>query len=327
MDNEAKLVIAIGGDGSFAKDADNTPICGESGEATAQADKGIAVALGGKGVVYDYRDGESHLFGTSSDGFGNVSSCISVFGFAGKGEQSGGMASTSTSNFPAPPDNLENAKKFIEEQRHFKQPGPPPESRAFIEANEAAAIAGLKMLVSQEAIWRQTDVDGNGLKDYWTLDVSCFHRMYRADGKTKVNFIDMFFARADGAPYSRNDTRPFGINAPKDIEDWFGAQYNPLPKSGYYFRAIINDETGKPYNKNFVGANLIVATNTTHFAFVAYPAQYGVTGRNVFIVNEGGTIYQVDPGTDDEAKIVLQWPGDNPASEKGPGGKLWQPAE
>ncbi|MFH1226569.1 MAG: hypothetical protein V1701_01545 [Planctomycetota bacterium] len=117
VDYEAKLVIAIGGDGSFAKEANNSPICGEGGGATAQADKGIAVALGGKGVVYDYIDGESHLFGDSSDGFGGVSSSISVFGFAGKGEQSGGMVSTSTANFSAPPDNLKNAKKFIEQQR------------------------------------------------------------------------------------------------------------------------------------------------------------------------------------------------------------------
>ena len=66
-----------------------------------------------------------------------------------------------------------------------------------ISANEGNAVSGLRTLVTQEALWYQGDVDRNGGKDYWTYDISCMHRMLRADNTTKVAFIDIAFAKAD----------------------------------------------------------------------------------------------------------------------------------
>ncbi|MFH1227763.1 MAG: DUF2950 family protein [Planctomycetota bacterium] len=186
------------------------------------------------------------------------------------------------------------------------------------------------MLASQEAIWRQTDADGNGIKDYWTLDVSCLHRFYRCDGKTKVGFIDISFARSDVDAYSRNNPSPFAIGNWNglDIQYWptLSVTYTTTAKSGYYYRAMLLDENGEPYNQNPVGKKGIKACNSTKFAFVAYPSSYGISGVDTFIVNEGGTIYFINPGSDAN-KVVLKWPGSDPTKVKGPGGKLWAVAE
>jgi hypothetical protein len=116
--------------------------------------------------------------------------------------------------------------------------------------------------------------------------------MLRADGKTKCANIDIGFAKADAQPA---DSKIFAGK----IEDWSGIK--PQPKSGYFFRAMSG------YNQNEV--NGVNATNSYAFAFVAYPAEYGKTGKRTFIINESGTVYSKDTGSDAN-KIVLQWPTD-----------------
>lgn len=185
-----------------------------------------------------------------------------------------------------------------------------------ISANETCAISGLKMLVSTEATWMQQNPAGTDVKTYWTYDVSSFNRWFRADGQTKVNFIDIAFAKADAAPA---DTNAFDKGK-------LAEEIMPItPKSGYLYRAMLTDENGDSYNQDKI--NGINAANKYKFAFVAYPAIYGTNGVRTFIVNEEGTVYAVD--TDSEAnKIVLQWPGQNPASVDGPiAGRKWAQAE
>ena len=157
-------------------------------------------------------------------------------------------------------------------------------------------------------------LDGNGRKDYWTYDVSCLHRMYRADNNTKMAFIDIDMAKSDSKPADmKGGELPFGKDL--HIESWDKITLDA--KSGYFLRAMLTDEDGKPYNQNGVGANNIKATNNSRFAFVAYPAEYGVTGIKTFIVNqENGLykekgVYSKDTGSDGN-KSIIQWPGKNP---------------
>ncbi|MEW6025738.1 MAG: DUF2950 family protein [Planctomycetota bacterium] len=174
-----------------------------------------------------------------------------------------------------------------------------------IPANEAAAIASLRVLTVSESVWYQQDPDGNGIKDYWTYDVSCLHRMFRADKTTKVAFISLDLARADSSPAETGDfgERPL-------IEDWLTVAL--APKNGYYFQAMELDENGEPYNQVEAGETGIKATNKIKFGFVAYPAEYGKAGRRTFIVNEQGTVYAIDVNPDIYG-IALQWPaGDDP---------------
>lgn len=185
-----------------------------------------------------------------------------------------------------------------------------------ISANEASAVASLKVMTNAEAVWLQQDADGNGIKDYWTYDVSGLHRMLRADGSTKCEFISIDLAKADAAPA---DDNTFGSNRLSQQPDAV-----VMPKTGYRFQAMTWDENGQPYNQEMV--DNIPAGNYNKFAFVAYPDMYGTSGVNTYIVNQEGTVYATDCGSDSN-KIVLQWPGNNPAAVTGPGGRQWKVAD
>jgi len=185
-------------------------------------------------------------------------------------------------------------------------------------SNENSAIYSLKVMLSVEATWLQQDPDGNGARDYWTCDVSCFYRALRTDNETKVGFISLNVARADVKP-ARPDV--FG-NKDFRIADF--PEATPIPYNGYYFQMMELDQDGNPYNREKV--NGVLATNTSRFAIVAYPAIYGTTGVNTYIVNQEGTIYSNDYGSD-ARKIVLQWPGSNPSEIVGPSGKRWRVAD
>lgn len=179
-------------------------------------------------------------------------------------------------------------------------------------ANEISAVSSLKTIAKAEALWYQQDADGNGIKDYWTYDVSGLCRMLRADGLTKCEFISIDLANADASPA---EVDIFGNNKLS-----FRLNTAIMPKYGYLFEAMTWDENNEPYNQETV--NDIPATNRTKFAFVAYPKTYGSTGSKTFIINESGAAYEVDPGSD-QNKIILQWPGIDPSEVAGPSGKKW----
>ncbi|MEK7449951.1 MAG: DUF2950 family protein [Planctomycetota bacterium] len=185
-----------------------------------------------------------------------------------------------------------------------------------IATNETIAMSNLRVMVSCEAMWRQQDADMNGIKDYWTYDVSSFYRMYRSDKTTLVHAIDISLAKADAAPAEDNI---FG----QGILEPFSMQ-TKMPKTGYLFRAMLTDENGALYNQE--DSHGVRATNTWKFAFVAYPAKFGKTGIMTFIVNEAGTVYAVDTGNDTN-KVILQWPGSDPTTVEIRPGVTWRVAE
>jgi hypothetical protein len=64
----------------------------------------------------------------------------------------------------------------------------------------------------------------------------------------------------------------------------------PQPHTGYFYAALSSYEAdGKsvPYHEG-------EGRNSDRFGYVAYPAEYGVTGRRTFIVNEDNTVWQKD---------------------------------
>lgn len=166
--------------------------------------------------------------------------------------------------------------------------------RSRIAANETSAIGGLKQIVSYEASWRQTDADGNGQSDHWTLDVAGF-RWVQDQGGNPLKYMDAAQAKADFA---------------KQIKTATGQTDNP--KSGYLYGAIVLDENGSSYNQNtragaqFTGA----ACNTYKFGFTAKPDQYGTTGVNTFVVNEEGQVYRRDNAT----ATIAQYPAEDPST-------------
>jgi len=212
-----------------------------------------------------------------------------------------------------------------------------------ISANENSAVAGLKLLTSSEAVWLQQDPDGNGVKDYWTYDVSCLHRMYRADGTTKVAFIPIDFAKADSMAAAASTTRAADgvFGASPTIELWdLAAPAGILPavKSGYWFQALNTTLVTVPattYNTNPVGVAAIPAANNSIFGFIAAPEAYGTSGINSFIVNQEGTIYANDTGSTVTPGNVwvttaaggLNWPSVNPTGTPGVAGRNWRVAD
>jgi len=201
-------------------------------------------------------------------------------------------------------------------------------------SNGAEAIGFLKKLVSSEAIWLQQGPRINNMKVYWTYDISCFHRMYRPGTKDKVALLPLDVARADAQPAALSGDA-FGPEL--SYEDWTASGPNgaitPQPYHGYWFRAmqIFRVEPIDPdppydraYNQNPVGDGKVKATNSNQFGFVAYPDKYGVDGIYTFVVNEAGTIYKLDCGSDAK-KIILRWSAEIYPPRKDPshGGTIW----
>ena len=198
-----------------------------------------------------------------------------------------------------------------------------------ISANENSAAASLRLLTNAESMWVQQDPDGNALKDYWTYDISCIHRMFRADNTNKVAFIPIDLAKADAASADiTGGVLPFGG---LQIEAWTTVLTGP--KSGYLFRAITLDAPGGTnYRVNTIGSNIIPACNNNSYGFMAIPDVYGTSGVNSLIVNESGTVYANDTGLSaDPWKTTttggLDWPGVNPPGTSGPSGRNWRVAD
>jgi prepilin-type N-terminal cleavage/methylation domain-containing protein len=225
-------------------------------------------------------------------------------------------------------------------------------------ANETSALGTLKQFTSTEAIWLQQGPDGNGMKDYWTYDVSCMHRLYRADNTSKVAFIPLDVARADARPAAFAGGM-FGTTP--TIETWAAGAtgVNTQPKSGYWFTVLdMNNLPGETpaatsYNVNAVGPSMVLACNSNQYGFMAAPDVYATSGINTFIVNEAGAIYRSDTGvngeignmmsgnpgatadvptggkwvTDKTTGAKLCWPTKNPSSKTTLADKVWEIAD
>lgn len=224
-----------------------------------------------------------------------------------------------------------------------------------ISANETSAIGTLKQFTSTEAIWLQQGPDGNGIKDYWTYDVSGLHRTLRADNLTKVAYIPLDVAQAD--PRSQYAEDPFGVGVNMFDGDWTLGTTRIQPKSGYWFTVLdLEDLGGASYNINEIvpGDPATLGCNHNRYGFIAAPDVYGSSGVRSFIVNEAGTIYASDtgfnattgngfpsvnkndpPGTlaatqkwdTDNAGNSLAWPTQNPLNVQTLMNKPWQSAE
>lgn len=93
-------------------------------------------------------------------------------------------------------------------------------------------------------------------------------------------------------------------------EDYAKAHISqPKPFHGYYFRLLNRQGKNAPGGAK---SYLVNGRMTRGFAFVAYPAEYGSSGVMTFIVNQDGTMYQKDLGsnTNQQAKILSRYDPD-----------------
>lgn len=91
-------------------------------------------------------------------------------------------------------------------------------------------------------------------------------------------------------------TSPLGpLVAEADAEGYAGAQPGeaPRPYHGYYFRILTAQGAGAPGGaKSYV----VDGKLTGGFAMVAWPAEYGNSGVQTFVVNQQGIVFQKDLG-------------------------------
>lgn len=87
--------------------------------------------------------------------------------------------------------------------------------------------------------------------------------------------------------------------AKKDELDFKSA----VPKNGYLFRVMTGQGPGAPGGKKTYlvagrGGGAAASNMTLGYAVVAFPAEYGKTGRLTFVINNTGTVYEKDLGKD-----------------------------
>ena len=163
-----------------------------------------------------------------------------------------------------------------------------------LRANETLAARALKLIAAAEVDFRSGDRDGNGVNDFWTGDLAGLHLLTRKGERFALRLIDVTLASADAAPLPReNGATP----AP------------PLPERGYWFRALKKDRSVRPpedYAADTSDTGGPKTYNRNRFGFVAYPAEYGVSGMRTLIINEAMSVL----GKDVQGEPVDDWPDD-----------------
>jgi len=163
--------------------------------------------------------------------------------------------------------------------------------RSRMAANESAAIAACKTFAEAEEIYLRTDYNRDGVKEYaqHIAGGKGEYGLY-TDGAADATMgnlclVDAAFAHAEGAP---------GV-----------AQ----PRSGYVFKILTkqgaNAQGGK---KSYIVNGRLV----NGYALLAIPSSYDSTGRNTFIINNIGQVYQKDMGKEATEKAYEQMDEFNP---------------
>lgn len=147
--------------------------------------------------------------------------------------------------------------------------------------NERNAGTILKTLASAQADFRANDRDGNGVNDFWTGDIA---------GLLQHGLIPRELAAADARPLVPLVSKPVAY-------------------MGYYFVAMETDETEQPPEelRQDTDKKSGKVHHRTKFAYCAYPVEFGVTGRNSYIINENNTIRW----SYTQGDAVLHWPSDD----------------
>lgn len=149
--------------------------------------------------------------------------------------------------------------------------------RSRMAANESSSIAACKTYAEAQDIYRRTDWDSDGVLEY-SLTISGANSLYeKTPGTGDLPLVDAAFANA---------------SLPANVQ----------PKAGYFFKVLRGQGSNAPGGSKSYIEN---GNQTKGYALVAWPAAYDESGRNTFIMNNTGTVYQKDLGPD-TAKLVEQ---------------------
>jgi hypothetical protein len=100
-----------------------------------------------------------------------------------------------------------------------------------------------------------------------------------------------------------NDKSPFGDLAAQAASDGYSKNGDkPVPFYGYYFRILTGRGASAPGGAQ---SYLVNGEMQKGFAMIAYPAEYKNSGVMTFIIDDKGTTYQKDLGTE-TAKVASE---------------------
>lgn len=150
--------------------------------------------------------------------------------------------------------------------------------QAKMAANEMNAIASLRTLAESQSVYKRTDWNSDATFEY-ALPFTNMHIHMVADGGEKPDLITEKLAAA----------HVLGFNGAGNI-----------PDQGYiYFDNFAYEVSGG----SGTGVNLISSINAsgqlTRFGAHAWPAGYGLVGRNSFAVDDKGVVWQIDVEIED----------------------------
>ncbi len=139
--------------------------------------------------------------------------------------------------------------------------------RSRMAANETAAAASCKAFAEAEEIYHRTDYNGDGVLEYAQKLSGTDSLLEKSSGTGDLALIDKTFAGAEGS--------------------------TGQPKAGYVFTVLTEQGSAATGDaRNYLsGSNM-----TLGYGLGASPAAYDGTGRNTFIINNNGTIFQGDKG-------------------------------
>ena len=157
--------------------------------------------------------------------------------------------------------------------------------------NEMAAIRVCQTLVEAQQDYFQQTHDGDTTQQY-------AQKFMSEPGKQN----GLYWKTDNGQPES-----PIGPLVAYAAEQGYGGKHEtPQPFHGYFYRILTGQGT---HAKGGAKSYLVNGKMTGGFAFVAYPAEYRVSGVMTFLVDQSGIVYQKDlgPSTVDLAKQMTAY--------------------
>jgi hypothetical protein len=136
-------------------------------------------------------------------------------------------------------------------------------------------IATMRAYVDAQETYKRTDWDGDGVLEYAQRLIS-----------TPGNYDGLYWEDGEGVPDS--PAGPF-VSENELVQ----ANDRDIGYYGYHFQVVKGqgDKVAGGRYDYVINGNMIAG-----FALVAWPAVYGETGVQTFIVNHNGTIYEKDLG-------------------------------
>jgi hypothetical protein len=210
-----------------------------------------------------------------------------------KVEGGGLVLSVGVENYPFPFPLLKNAagKWFFDSEAARKE-----FAARRIGSNELATIDILNAMADAQSEYFLEPQLGSKVKQYARRFISSEGQhdglYWKANDEESQSPLGPLAARANAEGYQR------------------GSGEEPEPFHGYYFHILIEQGPNAPG-----GARKYVVKEhmTGGFAFVAYPAEYRVSGVKTFLINQDGAMFEKDlgPQTVEAAKVMTAFDPDD----------------